>query len=164
MAPLIEDVCSLVAVAQPGRSVEVVAALPVDAPAVVWGDGKRVRQVLTNLTNNAVKFTETGQVAVSVSSAAAPDGGIVLRFEVGDTGIGIDPTVAGDDLRILLQADGSTTRRYGGTGLGLTIAKQLVILMGGEIGVTSSPGSGSTFFFTLPTRARPPTPRPPTPR
>jgi two-component system, sensor histidine kinase and response regulator len=158
---LVEEVCSIVAVSQPARAVEVIVAVPAGTPAAVWGDHMRVRQILTNLTNNAVKFTEAGEVRVEVTWAAAGAGDeIEVRFEVVDTGIGIDPQQQRTIFESFSQADGSTTRRYGGTGLGLTIARQLVALMGGEIGVHSTPGAGSTFWFTLPTTiATPDSPR-----
>ena len=148
---LVEEVCSIVAVSQPARAVEVIAAVPAGTPAAVWGDHKRLRQVLTNLTHNAVKFTEAGEVRVDVTWGAGRTDEIELRFEVVDTGIGIDPQQQQTIFESFSQADGSSTRRYGGTGLGLTIAQQLVALMGGEIGVRSTPGAGSTFWFTLPT-------------
>jgi PAS domain S-box-containing protein len=153
---LVEEVCSMVAVSQPARAVEVIASVPTTAPDGVWGDRKRVRQILTNLTNNAVKFTEAGEVRVDVTwSPGEADEGM-LRFEVVDTGIGIDPKAQETIFDSFSQADGSTTRRFGGTGLGLTIAKQLVTLMGGEIGLISTPGEGSTFWFTMPSRVAEP--------
>ena len=157
---LVEEVCSIVAVSHPARAVEVIAAVPAGTPAAVWGDHKRLRQVLTNLTHNALKFTEAGEVRVDVTWDAGKTEGIELRFDVVDTGIGIDRRQQQTIFESFSQADGSTTRRYGGTGLGLTIAQQLVTLMGGEIGVQSAPGVGSTFWFTLPTAiATPDTPR-----
>jgi PAS domain S-box-containing protein len=152
LGALVEEVCSIVAVSQPARAVEVIAAVPAGAPTAVWGDSKRLRQILMNLTSNAVKFTEAGEVRVEVSWTPAEVGEeIELRFEVVDTGIGIEPELQRTIFESFSQADGSTTRRFGGTGLGLTIAKQLVALMGGEIGVHSTPKAGSTFWFTLPT-------------
>ena len=157
---LVEEACSIVALSQPARAVEVIAAVPAGTPTEVWGDQKRLRQVLTNLTHNALKFTENGEVRVDVTWCAGKPDGIELRFDVVDTGIGIDPLRQQTIFESFSQADGSTTRRYGGTGLGLTIAQQLVALMGGEIGVQSTPGVGSTFWFTLPTAiATPDTPR-----
>jgi PAS domain S-box-containing protein len=158
---LVEEVCSIVAVGQAARAVEVIAAVPAGTPTAVWGDHKRLRQILMNLTNNAVKFTAAGEVRVEVTWVDAGAGDeIELRFEVVDTGIGIDPQQQRTIFESFSQADGSTTRRYGGTGLGLTIAKQLVGLMGGEIGVHSTPAVGSTFWFTLPTAiATPDSPR-----
>ena len=142
----------MVAVAQPNRAVEVIASVDPVLPQLASGDAKRIRQVLTNLTNNAVKFTEVGEVAIVVTGLVAADDEIALRFEVVDTGIGIDAAAQESIFESFAQADGSTTRRYGGTGLGLTIAKQLVGLMGGEIGVRSTVGEGSTFWFTVPLR------------
>jgi two-component system sensor histidine kinase/response regulator len=147
---VVEDVCSMVAVGQPNRAVEVIGYVDPSVPDRIYGDATRVRQVLTNLANNAVKFTEVGEVAVHVSGAVNERGMVEMRFEVVDTGIGIDVDAQESIFESFAQADGSTTRRYGGTGLGLTIAKQLVNLMGGEIGVHSEPGRGSTFWFTIP--------------
>src|ERR1035437_9813011 len=108
-----------------------------------------IRQVLLNLAGNALKFTETGHVVISVE-ALRTGGERHFRFEVTDTGIGISPDKLSALFQPFTQADASTTRRFGGTGLGLSISKRLVELMGGEIGVTSSVGNGSTFWFTLP--------------
>ena len=122
-------------------------------PPLVGGDPGRLRQVLMNLVGNAVKFTERGEVAVTVKrapsgKALAPAGSCVLLFSVRDTGIGIDPEARSRLFKAFVQADGSTTRRFGGTGLGLVISKQLVEMMGGEIDIESRPGEGSTFWFT----------------
>ncbi len=114
------------------------------------GDSHHLRQVLLNLLSNAIKFTERGEIDVDVSLLAETAEGLKVRFEVRDTGIGIGEDVQGRIFERFVQADDSTTRRYGGTGLGTTIAKQLVELMGGAIGVKSTLGVGSTFWFELP--------------
>ena len=131
------------------KRIELSLFAPPEMPRLVKGDQGRLRQVLVNLLGNAIKFTDNGEVAVSLSIEEETAADLMVRFEVRDTGVGI----ASENIERLFQpfsqADGSTTRRYGGTGLGLVISKQLVQLMQGTIGVTSTPGQGSTFWFIV---------------
>src|SRR6185295_10437637 len=131
------------------KELELVAHILPDVPAAAVGDPGRLRQVLVNLIGNAIKFTERGQVLVQVEVESRTDEDAVLHYFVSDSGIGI----AGDKQRAIFepfqQADGSTTRRFGGTGLGLTISSTLVDLMGGRIWLESAPHEGSTFHFTV---------------
>ena len=120
-----------------------------DVPEAMLGDGKRLRQVLTNIIGNAIKFTEQGNIVTRVSVAESSDQQATIRFEVVDTGIGIPSHLHEHVFEGFSQADTSTTRQFGGTGLGLAISKHLVELMGGEIGVISRPGVGSNFWFTV---------------
>ena len=123
-----------------------------DIPDVLRGDAGRIRQVLTNLVGNAVKFTSEGEVIIHTNAIRSDDESVNVRFAVTDTGIGMTDEVVDRLFRPFSQADATTTREYGGTGLGLAISKQLVELMGGTIGLDSAPGKGSTFWFSLPLR------------
>jgi len=144
----IEDVVSLLGERGAAKGIELGTLIREGVPDMVRGDPSRLRQVLLNLVGNAVKFTEQGEVVVRVGLVTESEDGVTLRFEVADTGIGVPAAVQERLFRPFTQADASTTRRYGGTGLGLTICKRLVEIMGGEIGVNSTPGEGSTFWFT----------------
>jgi signal transduction histidine kinase/CheY-like chemotaxis protein/CHASE1-domain containing sensor protein/integral membrane sensor domain MASE1 len=123
--------------------------MPAECPAWIVSDAARLQQILYNLLGNAQKFTEAGQIELAVRHEALADGSLRLRFEVRDTGIGINREAQGRLFARFSQADSSITRRFGGTGLGLAISKQLAELLGGEIGVQSTPGKGSRFWFTI---------------
>jgi signal transduction histidine kinase/CheY-like chemotaxis protein/HPt (histidine-containing phosphotransfer) domain-containing protein len=145
---LLEDVVSLLAGTAQAKSLELGALVDESVPRRLRGDPGRLRQVLFNLVGNAVKFTERGEVVVQVGVTDATADGTVIRFEVRDTGIGISPETQARLFQPFVQADAATTRRFGGTGLGLVICRRLVDLMGGDIAVRSTPGAGSTFTFT----------------
>ena len=140
-----DDVMQLLDEGARAKGLALKCRIAAGVPDMIVGDPTRVRQVLINLVGNAVKFTERGEVVVDITVAGADK----LRFEVRDTGIGIAPEAHAHVFQAFSQADGSMTRRYGGTGLGLAICKELVGLMGGELGLTSTPGVGTTFNFTL---------------
>jgi signal transduction histidine kinase/ActR/RegA family two-component response regulator len=131
------------------KGLELICNIAPDVPAGVVGDSTRIQQVLNNLVGNALKFTEAGHVLVSVTETARAAGVSHLKFSISDTGIGIPADKHAAIFEAFRQADGSTTRQFGGTGLGLTISSTLVTLMGGRIWVESEPGAGSTFYFTL---------------
>jgi CheY-like chemotaxis protein/predicted Ser/Thr protein kinase len=146
---MLDSVTSLIAAKTQAKGLELVCDLPAEVPHRLQGDALRLSQILINYANNAVKFTERGEIGIAVRVQQGPhDGALLLRFEVRDTGIGLTPEQIGRLFQSFEQADAATTRRYGGTGLGLAISKRLAELMGGEVGVDSTPGAGSTFWFT----------------
>ena len=144
----VEDVGDLLAAKAAEKEIELILSYAPTAPRHVIGDPGRIRQILTNLAGNAIKFTHQGHVIIQVEGQER-DGTARLRFTLEDTGIGISEDQLAQLFEKFTQADASTTRKYGGTGLGLAISKQLVELMGGEIGATSQVGAGTTFWFSL---------------
>lgn len=145
----IEEAVDLFAEPARKKGLALACAISGDIPDNVVGDPVRLRQILLNLVGNAVKFTACGRVTVRATGLAHKDQTLTVRFDIADTGIGIPPDVQARLFTAFSQADGSTTRRFGGTGLGLAIVKQLVHLMDGDVGVTSIPDQGSTFWFTV---------------
>jgi signal transduction histidine kinase/CheY-like chemotaxis protein/sugar lactone lactonase YvrE len=158
LCEVIEEVNDLLASKADDKEIDLLLEYPVRTPRRFLGDGARIRQVVTNLVGNAIKFTSSGHVLVSVDGTEQESGSPQMRIRVRDTGVGIPREKIGLLFEKFSQVDGSSTRRHGGTGLGLAISKQLVNLMGGSIGVESRPGEGSTFWFALPLRldAQPP--------
>jgi PAS domain S-box-containing protein len=155
LAELVQDLSQMMAPQAYGKGIELTVHTAIDLPRTVKGDASRLRQVLTNLLSNSIKFTQVGQVNMEISVASAGSGAVRLRCEVKDTGIGIEPEALQRLFTPFTQADTSTTRRFGGTGLGLSIARRFVELMGGEIGVVSTPTEGSTFWIEVPLRLTP---------
>ncbi|MEC9340918.1 MAG: PAS domain S-box protein [Pseudomonadota bacterium] len=149
LSTLVDDVNALLAERAQTKGLELGGWLDPDVPEQVAGDPTRLRQILTNLIGNAVKFTERGEISVHVSLEAVDGDMLTVRCAVTDTGIGISPEAVQRIFEPFAQEDGSTTRRFGGTGLGLSVCRQLAELMGGSIGVESTPGAGSTFWTTV---------------
>ncbi len=145
---VLENLANMIPVKAREKNLEILFATAPDVPLSLVGDPLRLGQILLNLTNNAVKFTEQGEIVISTQLENKTDDTVTLAFSVQDTGIGMTAEQAAKLFQPFTQADTSTTRKYGGTGLGLTISKRLVEMMDGEIGVTSNPGHGSNFHFT----------------
>jgi PAS domain S-box-containing protein len=165
-ADIVEDVVTLMAPRAFGKGLEIIADIDPAVGGAFSGDPTRIRQILLNLASNAVKFTERGFVCVKAGLVPGPAGSSLIRFEVQDTGIGVADTVKAKLFQPFQQADSSITRRFGGTGLGLNISKQLVQLMQGGIGITDRAGGGSIFWVELalqPSLADPPPPQPTNP-
>ena len=153
IAACVEEVIALLSTAARRGRINFLGHVAREGPSALVGDMPRLRQVLINLVSNALKFTDEGEVIVRVFTQPRPDGRHDLHAEVTDTGIGISAAAIGVLFQPFEQGDNSATRRYGGTGLGLAICKRLTELMGGSIGVTSEPGRGSTFHFSVPLAA-----------
>ena len=149
LGDIFDHIGTLVSVSAEKKGLEVMFAVPSDVPRAVMGDSIRLGQILSNLVNNAVKFTEKGEIVISCELSEWGDDFAVLQFSVRDSGIGMTADQIATLFKPFTQADSSITRRYGGTGLGLAICKHLVELMKGEIRVESTPGKGSTFIFTV---------------
>lgn len=150
LSEIVESATAIVAVRAAEKDLELASFVEHELPQKVRGDPFRLRQVLTNLAANAVKFTDRGEVVLRAKRQSSGEGALMVRFEVEDTGIGIPPDQQGRLFEAFEQSDVSTSRKYGGTGLGLAICSRLVHLMGGDIGVESEPGKGSIFWFTVP--------------
>jgi signal transduction histidine kinase/ActR/RegA family two-component response regulator len=147
----IRDACAIAGLLAETKGLRFELQIASDVPKRAWGDGGRLRQVMLNLVSNAVKFTAAGEVVISVRAGSPDESAPLVHFEVSDTGIGIEPAALERIFEPFTQADASTTRSYGGTGLGLTIARELVELMGGTIAAQARVGgSGSTFSFQIP--------------
>ncbi|MBL8485153.1 MAG: response regulator, partial [Rhodocyclaceae bacterium] len=149
LEPLFADVLSMVADTAQEKGLELVAELDPELPAMLRGDPTRLRQALLNFVSNAVKFTERGSVCLRARLDRQIPGGLMVRLECADTGMGLSPEQQARLFQAFEQADSSTTRKFGGTGLGLAINRRFAEMMGGEIGVDSAPGRGSTFWMTV---------------
>ena len=162
LGAIVEEAVEMVSLQSHRKGVEMIVHLDRGVPQMVRGDPGRLRQIIINLTNNAVKFTTEGQITVRVSTVDSGPEISKVRVEVSDTGIGIPEEKQRTLFQAFSQVDSSTTRKFGGTGLGLSICNSLVGMMGGEIGVESAPGTGSTFWFEIPCAVQQPakTPEP----
>ncbi len=146
---VLEGVVEMMAIAANGKGLELTCLVEPETPCLLRGDPGRLRQVISNLVANAVKFTDAGEVSIRVKAVREDSHAVTLEFAIRDTGIGIPADRAEALFSPFVQADVSTTRKYGGTGLGLAISKHLVEMMGGQIGFESEEGRGSTFRFTV---------------
>jgi signal transduction histidine kinase/DNA-binding response OmpR family regulator len=144
----LDNISTLVGIKTQEKGLELLFKTDPSVPTALVGDSLRLGQVLINLSNNSVKFTDTGEIVISTELIKKDESQVTLKFSVRDTGIGMTAEQAAKLFQPFMQADSSTTRKYGGTGLGLTISKRLAEMMGGEIWVESEPGQGSTFSFT----------------
>ncbi|MCH8040403.1 MAG: response regulator [Nitrospinae bacterium] len=153
---VVEEVLDMLAEKAQSTGLELVGLIYATVPCALRGDPGRVRQILTNLVSNAIKFTKQGEVVVHVTQAEEAGEEVVIRFDVTDTGIGLTPEARRHLFQAFSQADSSTSRKYGGTGLGLVISKRLTEMMGGKIGVNSEEGKGSQFWFTIRLATQPP--------
>jgi osomolarity two-component system sensor histidine kinase TcsA len=151
--PIIDEICQLISPEATKKQLKVSWRIGADVPNCVYGDELRIRQILQNLALNAVKFTPSGGISIEVELLRLDEAGVVLKFVIQDTGIGISPEKQKKLFQPFMQAEDSTTRIYGGTGLGLSIAHTLVELMQGKMGVNSEPGKGSTFWVEIPFRS-----------
>lgn len=147
---VVEDLADLMSAACHNKGLEIITYISKDIPKVLFGDQIRIRQILTNLVNNGIKFTTYGQIFINIELEKYHNGVYHLLFNVEDSGIGIEKNKIGQLFQKFVQVDMSTTRKFGGTGLGLSICKELTTLMGGKIGVKSESGKGSTFWVSIP--------------
>jgi len=147
LGSLVEDVAYAISISAKKKNLQLMSFLDLDVPRRLIGDPGRLRQILVNLTGNAIKFTDQGEILIKGEFKSVTKNTVTVRFSIKDTGIGIPEEKQKTIFESFTQADGSTTRKYGGTGLGTTISKQLANLMGGEIGLKSKVGKGSTFWF-----------------
>jgi two-component system sensor histidine kinase/response regulator len=145
---VLRHLSDLIVVRAESKETEIIVSCPQNITRNLIGDSLRLGQILLNLAGNSIKFTEGGEIIISITEEENDTDSVVLKFSIKDTGIGMNEVQTGKLFQPFSQADASTTRKFGGTGLGLTISKQLVTMMGGEIDVTSEPGVGSDFFFT----------------
>jgi CheY-like chemotaxis protein len=145
---MMDSITSMISERVQAKGLELVVEEPQQSPRALLGDPVRLRQALLNYATNAIKFTDTGRITLRALPERETEDGVLVRFEVVDTGIGVAPEIVPKLFAAFEQGDSSVTRQYGGTGLGLAITKKLSELMGGTAGVVSTPGIGSTFWFT----------------